>query len=913
MKHALPLLAVAAAAALPLAVSGKVINNFFDQNGFPLIVPTVRKLEKAPGAFALPQKIAVAAPQDAEKLVALLNEKIRGRFGKWSLHPAAEGEKAAIRLVLAQDDLPASPEGYTLAVGTDGIEIRARELRGLFYGCHTLAALITNNTTVYVPKCRITDWPEFPVRGIFLNLRDLKSSEVPQFVKVIRMLASLKLNTLVLEFAENLPLKDSPFTARKTPTLTEKDIAAILAAARDNYMEIVPHLQTITHERWLRTHPEYREKITSRKKDPGGWNSTWNTTICPEKPLARELTDYTIRETVRILKPKAFHLGLDEFHLCRWQVCDFCKTPHTTKQMVDEIHHVVKFTRSLGVTPWVYHDALRPGHPEKGEEALPGMPKDTVINMWSYRERPTVEFFEFFRKQGFEDQVGVSFCNVLANTMTMPRAAKEYRAKGVVLTYWHFVGRGMLKLEEFSPHAAAGTALSADYSWNPDDRDFTTLTWDPAREVRRRLAPLGERRFGLRYMEIPLNGVYNTLIGKDDAFPLLTAAAANKAAAAIAAQTPEKFRIKLAPSGEIAAAILSGSPKDNYPAGPLTVDTDGIKARGFSVLMTATRPADPSEFGYQKPRHLPVLLTATFRYADGSSAKRNFAYRQHYTDWNSEASGISGRFVWRSNDKRGALYNFCALDIDNPSPAKAVKAIEFSSARKFGVAPALLAMVAYAPEKGTPAITSEKPLPTAAVEAPREPEAKLVIAADFENGMGGARFRTEGSFAEKPTTRIIDEMDAPVPGKVLEITLPPAVGKLSNGRWAARAILDVPVGDFEEINSVFANYKVSDPAAVDHSAIYLMDAKIRNLETKFGFHTAGDNQWRMLTVPRRLLQPNINDAAHNKRLPNDQIKVIRFSLWFKPYDKPIKLWIGRIGTSPSEGSWQEPLCNRQAE
>ena len=62
MKHALPLLAVAAAAALPFAASGKVINNYFDQNGFPLIVPTVRKLEKGSGTFTLPKKIAVAAP-----------------------------------------------------------------------------------------------------------------------------------------------------------------------------------------------------------------------------------------------------------------------------------------------------------------------------------------------------------------------------------------------------------------------------------------------------------------------------------------------------------------------------------------------------------------------------------------------------------------------------------------------------------------------------------------------------------------------------------------------------------------------------------------------------------------------------------------------------------------------------------
>ena len=239
-KRALILFGVAAA----LAASAKEINNFFDGD-FPQLIPSVQKLERTENGYRLPADLAIAAPEAAEREAKLAGSFISGRFGAFKTHLAAEGEKAGMRLVLTEEDVPESPEGYTLTISPAGIEIKARDVRGLFYGVQTFGNIVRNNVVVALPGCRITDWPDLDIRGVFVNLRDLKNENVKGFCKAIRVLAELKYNTLVLEFAENLPMKDNPFTLRKE-FLTEESLAAIRETAKECHKEIIPHLQVLS-------------------------------------------------------------------------------------------------------------------------------------------------------------------------------------------------------------------------------------------------------------------------------------------------------------------------------------------------------------------------------------------------------------------------------------------------------------------------------------------------------------------------------------------------------------------------------------------------------------------------------------------------------------------------------------------
>ena len=155
MKKMMAIFGVAAA----LAVTAKEINNFFDGD-FPRLIPSVQKLERTEKGFRLPADLAIAAPAEAEREAKLAGAFISGRFGAFKTHLAAEGEAAGMRLVLTEEGVPGSPEGYTLSISPAGILIKARDVRGLFYGVQTFGNIVRNNVVVTLPSCEIVDFPD---------------------------------------------------------------------------------------------------------------------------------------------------------------------------------------------------------------------------------------------------------------------------------------------------------------------------------------------------------------------------------------------------------------------------------------------------------------------------------------------------------------------------------------------------------------------------------------------------------------------------------------------------------------------------------------------------------------------------------------------------------------------------------
>ena len=127
-----------------LALPAKEINNYLDGNGFPVLVPSVQKMERTGRGFTLPPDLAVAAPEEAKFEASLVSPLLSARFGRYKAHIARPGEAAQCRLVLTGAGVPASPEGYTLEISPRGIEIAARSTRGLYYGVQTLRNLARN-------------------------------------------------------------------------------------------------------------------------------------------------------------------------------------------------------------------------------------------------------------------------------------------------------------------------------------------------------------------------------------------------------------------------------------------------------------------------------------------------------------------------------------------------------------------------------------------------------------------------------------------------------------------------------------------------------------------------------------------------------------------------------------------------
>ena len=129
-------------------------------------------------------------------------------------------ESGVIRLLLAPANV-VSPESYELSVAADGIEIRAGDARGLFYGAVTLWQLMTADAAdsgpAVIPAAHIIDAPRFAWRGLMLD--SARHYQPPVFIKkLIDSMALHKLNVLHWHLTDDQGWR---LEIRKYPLLTE--------------------------------------------------------------------------------------------------------------------------------------------------------------------------------------------------------------------------------------------------------------------------------------------------------------------------------------------------------------------------------------------------------------------------------------------------------------------------------------------------------------------------------------------------------------------------------------------------------------------------------------------------------------------------------------------------------------------
>src|SRR5690606_2614470 len=100
------------------------------------------------------------------------------------------------------------PEGYRLAVGTNGVVVDASTPAGAFYGIQSLKGLLPSSAwaaktdTITVRGVAITDEPRFPHRAVMLDIsRNFQTKE--QVMKVLDLLALHKVNVMHFHFSED--------------------------------------------------------------------------------------------------------------------------------------------------------------------------------------------------------------------------------------------------------------------------------------------------------------------------------------------------------------------------------------------------------------------------------------------------------------------------------------------------------------------------------------------------------------------------------------------------------------------------------------------------------------------------------------------------------------------------------------
>ena len=223
----------------------------------PDIVPAPKEIRWAHPAswFTLNREVAVDAGTQIENPAAdSLRRQIMERCGValkgQGNRTIAVGERGKGNARLDQFCLeegvspPANREGYTLVVQPDLIAVVGSSPAGTYYGVQTLAQMAIENSDVgwSIPCGIVTDWPDFPFRGAYIQHSDMRK---------VRALSEKKINAVVFEGFLNLFDPDSPDSARQ-----------LFDECRRYGIEPIPMFQGFGHgDEVIRHNPNWAEGI----------------------------------------------------------------------------------------------------------------------------------------------------------------------------------------------------------------------------------------------------------------------------------------------------------------------------------------------------------------------------------------------------------------------------------------------------------------------------------------------------------------------------------------------------------------------------------------------------------------------------------------------------------------------------
>ena len=286
--------------------------------------------------------------------------------------------------------LAVKSEGYTINVSPQQVQITGKDEAGLYYGVQTFIQMVKmpmkRTVNSPVPCCRITDYPDLPVRIAYLwhprsvpgGAEVAEGTDVKYICSFIeRFAAANKLNKLVLRIDKSLLFESHPrFRKFKHKRyLTMSDLKAVSNFCRDHFIEIIPKFPGGGHDALIDIFPEFRE---------GDWLATANVT----HPEYMKTYLACVQELLDATNCKVFTPGGDEWYFKK-------RTPGVTApeaaagyaQKFLDFHLILhKYLKDRNVRMMICHDMLIPDKNGRNFDIYRSaelLPKDTIVMVWS--------------------------------------------------------------------------------------------------------------------------------------------------------------------------------------------------------------------------------------------------------------------------------------------------------------------------------------------------------------------------------------------------------------------------------------------------------------------------------------------------------------------------------------------------
>ncbi|MEO0795610.1 MAG: family 20 glycosylhydrolase [Verrucomicrobiota bacterium] len=373
------------------------------------------------------------------------------------------------QILIGEGDLPS--EGYQLTISPDAITIEARDPAGAFYGTQTLEQLRELSDGTQLDCQKISDHPDFPVRGYMLDISRDRVPTMDHLRRLIDMLAKLRYNQLQLYTEHTFAYAGHETVWGMASPMTADEIESLDAYCQERHIELVANQNSFGHmERWLK-HPEYQHlaECPDGFDHPSGERRTAGSVLRPNEQslqflgeLYAELLPHFSSHKINIGGDEPWELGLG------WSApLVEVEGKHTV--YVRFLRRICELAEQHGAQALCWADILLE-HPEFIDE----LPKTVTPIIWGYEpnhafDRQCEVFSEadhpFYVAPG--DSTWNSFTgrfrSMIENVRSATRHALRHKAKGVLMTHWGDNGH-----QQPWPTAFPGMVACGLFSWNGD-------------------------------------------------------------------------------------------------------------------------------------------------------------------------------------------------------------------------------------------------------------------------------------------------------------------------------------------------------------------------------------------------------------------------------------------------------------
>jgi hypothetical protein len=434
------------------------------------LLPCPRVLSTGKGFYRVPQRATLGfGAKDPELRCVARRLQAGAREAGVELVAEERNPSAAdffARITASWKSAPAvHPEGYALRIGPDGVLIECREIGGLRAAVATLRQLLREFGR-RLPCLTIEDWPDFPRRGVMLDISRGRVPRLETLLALVDHLADFKINEFQLYIEHTFAYRHYKAVWRGWGAMTGREVRRLNARCRDLGIDLVPNQNSFGHLRQWLEYPPLKKLAEAPEpyESEDGTFLRFPSTLAPKHPGTLPFLRRLYDELLPNFSSHYFNVGCDEtWDLGRGQSKALCESQGEGRVYGEFLKRIRREVAGRGRQMMFWGDMVLQ-HPELLQE----LPKDVIALNWGYAaDHPFAREAAVFAGAGVRFYVcpGTSTWmtlvgkhdNALANLRSAAAAGRQHGAAGYLVTDWGDGGHPQPLAVSYLPYLAGAS------------------------------------------------------------------------------------------------------------------------------------------------------------------------------------------------------------------------------------------------------------------------------------------------------------------------------------------------------------------------------------------------------------------------------------------------------------------------